>query len=258
MGRKDKYTVDYFPHNCNHGKTIFILESRFGNDGYAVWFKTLELIGASNNHFVDNRNASDWEFMSAKMQVEPDRLQQIYDLLASLNAIDSDLWEHKIIRSQNFIDNLNDVYLRRHSKCMNKSDLCKHLSIKCKQKTANEGIDVSRNTQTKLNYTKLNYTKLKETKKKYGIYKNVKNVEKRTLLEKWLNYRKALKKPIKVEDTLIALIEKFNSEPIEKIERAVNQSIENSWQGLFWDKHQSPSLGTKRTHIDKGSDYEGL
>lgn len=159
MGRKEKFTVDYFPHNCNSGKTIFILESRFGNNGYAVWFKTLELLGVSNNHFVDCRNTTDWEFMSAKMQVEPNTLQQIYDLLASLNAIDSDLWEHKIIRSQNFIDNLDDVYLRRHSKCMDKSDLCKRLLIKCKQKPTSSRIDVNRNPQTKLNYTKLKKTK---------------------------------------------------------------------------------------------------
>ena len=160
MGRKDKFTVDYFPHNCNHGKTIFILETRFGNNGYAVWFKTLELLGSSNNHFIDCRNTTDWEFMSAKMQVEPDRLQQIYNLLANLKAIDQDLWEHKIIWSQKFIDNLEDVYSRRTSICMNKDSLCKHLSIKCKRKSANRRIDVSRNTQTKLNNTKLNNTKV--------------------------------------------------------------------------------------------------
>jgi len=160
MGRKDKFTVDYFPHNCNHGKTIFIIENRFGNNGYAVWFKTLELLGSSNNHFVDCRNAADWEFMSAKMQVEPDRLQQIYNLLANLKAIDSDLWEHKVIWSQNFIDNLEDVYTRRANKCMNKSSLCKHLSIKCKHKAINKKIDVSINPQTKLNNTKVDKTKL--------------------------------------------------------------------------------------------------
>lgn len=160
MGRKDKFTVDYFPHNCNHGKKIFILESRFGNNGYAVWFKTLELLGASNNHFIDCRNTTDWEFMSAKMQIEPDRLQQIYDLLANLKAIDQDLWEHKIIWSNNFIDNLEDVYLRRKSNCMNKEGLCKHLLIKCKQKSANKKIDVSRNPQTKLDNTKLDKIKL--------------------------------------------------------------------------------------------------
>lgn len=63
-------------------------------------------------------------------------------------------------------------------------------------------------------------------------------IEKIPLLEKWLNYRTEIKKPIKVESTLEALIEKFNSEPIEKIIYTVNTSIENNWQGLFWDKYE--------------------
>jgi hypothetical protein len=33
-GRKEKQTADYFPHMATSGKTLFILESSFGNDGY--------------------------------------------------------------------------------------------------------------------------------------------------------------------------------------------------------------------------------
>jgi len=35
-GRKDKHTVEYFPHYCSGKKTVFILERKYGNDGYAV------------------------------------------------------------------------------------------------------------------------------------------------------------------------------------------------------------------------------
>ncbi len=176
MGRKDKFTVDYFLHKCNHGKTIFILENRFGNNGYAVWFKTLELLGASRNHFIDCRNTTDWEFMSAKMQVEPDKLQQIYDLLASLNTIDSELWLNKIVWSENFIDNLSDVYARRTNKCMNKSDLCKHLSIECKPKSSSPAISGNRKTTTVLNSTVLNSTLVNTAFEKFwNLYDYKKN-----------------------------------------------------------------------------------
>jgi hypothetical protein len=47
MARPTKQTVDYFPHDCHHGQTIYILEKRFGNDGYAFWFNLLELLGSS-------------------------------------------------------------------------------------------------------------------------------------------------------------------------------------------------------------------
>ena len=35
MARPKKQTVDYFPHFVKGGRTIFILENKFGNDGYA-------------------------------------------------------------------------------------------------------------------------------------------------------------------------------------------------------------------------------
>ena len=45
MTRPKKQTVDYFPHSCNHKKTIYILEERYGNNGYSFWFKLLEMLG---------------------------------------------------------------------------------------------------------------------------------------------------------------------------------------------------------------------
>ena len=40
MARPIKAGVDYFPHDTDAAsrKTIFTLESIFGNDGYAFWF----------------------------------------------------------------------------------------------------------------------------------------------------------------------------------------------------------------------------
>jgi hypothetical protein len=30
---------------CNHGRKMYIIEEKFGNDGYATWFKLLEQLG---------------------------------------------------------------------------------------------------------------------------------------------------------------------------------------------------------------------
>ena len=45
MARPKRTTVDYYPHYVKCGRTIYILEARFGNDGYAFWFKVLEVLG---------------------------------------------------------------------------------------------------------------------------------------------------------------------------------------------------------------------
>lgn len=72
-GKTEKQTVDYFPHFVKGGRTIFILENKFGNDGYAFWFKLLEILGESEGHFYDCSNASNWEYLLAKTRVTEER-----------------------------------------------------------------------------------------------------------------------------------------------------------------------------------------
>ena len=113
MARPIKNTVDYFPHIIKNGKTIFILESKFGNDGYAFWFKLLELLGSSDNHVYDYNNLADWEFLIAKTKVSEEKAHNILQTLADVGAIDSELLEKKMIWCENFIKGIDVVYRNR-------------------------------------------------------------------------------------------------------------------------------------------------
>lgn len=154
-GRKEKYTVDYFPHSCKHGKTLFIMESKYGNDGYAVWFKTLEILGDSENHFIDCRDTATWEYMQAKMHVNGDLLLQMYNTLAHLGKIDADLWSNRVIWCAKFVQNVMDAYARRLTSPMSKTDLCAHLSILCEHKCSSGDISDDINTQSKVKESKV-------------------------------------------------------------------------------------------------------
>jgi len=123
MARKQKMTVNYFPHYVNDGKTIFILESKFGNDGYSFWFKLLEILGKSPKHFYDCRDTYNFNFLLAKTRFTEEKTTEILDLLAGLNAIDEELWKMKIIYSENFIDNLDSVYNRRDTQPATKKEI---------------------------------------------------------------------------------------------------------------------------------------
>jgi len=113
MTRPKKQTVDFFPHMVKHGKTIFILEQKYGNDGYAAWFKILEMLGDTEGHYIDCRNPVTWEYLQAKTRLSEDVLQSILDLLAKLEAIDPELWNSRVIWSDNFIQNVSEVYRNR-------------------------------------------------------------------------------------------------------------------------------------------------
>lgn len=115
MARVKRETVDYFPHYVTSGKTMFILEQNYGNDGYAFWFKLLELIGNTDGHYIDCSEVTTWKFLQARMNLTEDICSSILDLLADIDAIDKELWESKIIWSDNFIKNIEGVYAKRRS-----------------------------------------------------------------------------------------------------------------------------------------------
>lgn len=114
MARPQKATVDYFPHDTQHGSTLFILESRWGNDGYAFWFKLLEALGNHEGHFIDCQKPAEWELLLAKTKVDAESATEILGMLARMDAIDSRLWlECSVIASANFLARIADAYRKR-------------------------------------------------------------------------------------------------------------------------------------------------
>lgn len=115
MGRPRKQTVDYFPHFVStDSRTKFILEHSWGNDGYAFWFKLLELLGRSEGHYYDCTAIANKEYLVALMKIEESTIDKILETLADLGNIDKKLWEErKVIWCQSLVDNLQDVYSKR-------------------------------------------------------------------------------------------------------------------------------------------------
>lgn len=169
MARPKKQTVDYFPHMVASGKTMFILESQFGNDGYALWFKILELIGASDGHVYDCGNSSDWQFLIAKTNLTEEKAKEILQLLAELGAIDKELWSVKVVWVQNFVENIADVYKKRKVKIPQKPNIDSFGQRKPSTKVVSdsgnspnddiEGVSDSENPQSKVKESKVKESK---------------------------------------------------------------------------------------------------
>ena len=113
MARPTKTSVDYFPHMTHSGKTIAILEARWGNDGYAFWFKLLELLGDSSDFSFNCSRSADWEYLLSKTRVTEPVGRAILDKLAEVEAIDAACWQQNIVWSDNFCRNLEPVFEKR-------------------------------------------------------------------------------------------------------------------------------------------------
>ena len=75
MGRLPKKGVDYFPHDTDASTkvTLFTLEFKYGNDGYAFWFKLLEFIGRKENLCLDTNEKIEWMYFVAKTRLTEEK-----------------------------------------------------------------------------------------------------------------------------------------------------------------------------------------
>lgn len=114
MGRVKADTVEWFPHSCTHGTTIPILEGRFGNDGVALWWRLLEALGSAPGHYLDFRSEERWQLFAVRCLMPVDKVVEVMDFLAKLEAIDPKLWHGtRVVWSQNFVNGLLACYANR-------------------------------------------------------------------------------------------------------------------------------------------------
>jgi len=235
MARPKKATVDYFPHSCNHGKTITILQQAFGLDGYAVWFKLLEQLGKTDKHYIDCRDDTTWLYLSAEIGIVEDKLTDILNLCSRLKAIDKNLWENKIIASENFLENIKDAYKQRTIEPVTISFILMETGLSCMETKLNgismhdNPVNESINQQSKVDETIIDKSKLnKET----PLPENLNTEDFKKAWGDWNEHRLEIKKKITPLQAK-ALLKKMSIWGSEETIARINQSIENGYQGLF-------------------------
>lgn len=152
MARVQKDIVSYFPHDATacDGDTLIVLQSRFGNDGYAFWFKLLEKLCSTEGHCIDCSNQIKWQLLLAKTGVNELLGVEIMNLLVEMKAIDKELWGSKLIWCQKLVDNIADVYKNRRREIPQKP-----VTTSIKAITTNKNsINTGESTQSKTKQSK--------------------------------------------------------------------------------------------------------
>ncbi len=119
MARPESNTVSYFPFYCEEGKKMHYLEETYGNDGFATFVKLLRELAKTDNHYLDLSKKTTVMFLAAKCKVTVITLELIINDLVELGKFDKVLWsENKIIWCEDFINSIQDAYIKRKSNCM--------------------------------------------------------------------------------------------------------------------------------------------
>lgn len=129
MARPTRNDVDYFPFMCKEGKGMFVIEEKYGNDGFATWIKILRSLATTNFHYLNLSDPSEKMFLSAKCKISQSVLESIVDDLINLGEFDKELWrDFSILYSEKFIESIEDAYKKRNNSPLTKNQLLDHLS----------------------------------------------------------------------------------------------------------------------------------
>ncbi len=254
MTRPKKQTVDYFPHDCDcsNKKTLYILEQKYGNNGYAFWFKLLEILGSTEGHVIDCSNPMVWQFLQAKTRTNADICEEILLLLVEVGAIDKKLWESKRIWSDNFVERVESVYLNRKSKVPQKPVSS---GITTGRNPAHTGITTSRNPQSKVKESKVKESKVK----KKGIENDQELIFPgcidRVLIEKYFQNRIDIKKKMThhAKELFLLKVEKFHKQG-QDVKVLIEKAIIGGWSDIYEEKgnnNGSNNRTSKRKPVEK-------
>ena len=117
MARPQRKNVDYFPHYISDGKKMYYIEQKYGNDGYASWFKILETLAKTDDHYINLNDQTELMFLAAKCRISEETLLNILTDLSKLGQINEEMWLVKIVWSDKFIESIQDAYSKRSNKC---------------------------------------------------------------------------------------------------------------------------------------------
>lgn len=264
MARPERNNVDYFPFICEDGNKMFYIEETYGNDGFATFVKLLRELAKTNYHYLDLSKPTTQMFLSAKCKVSKEILLSIIKDLVDLGKFDKLLWEeNSIIWCQDFIDSIQDAYIKRKNNCISYDSLLQLLIGLGLRKQIKSKPIVPINPQSKeedsiedeikdgdINELGILLLKPKKEKRKKVAPKKEINLPSgfTEIWDLWIEYRIAKKIKNYANDkfeqmAIDKLIKLSNNNPAIAKE-IINESITNSWTGFFELKNK-PNDGTQ-------------
>jgi hypothetical protein len=113
MARGQRFNVDYFPHDCKSSRELQLIEKTYGNDGYVVWYKLMEQLSISDNHYIDINEEINLLFLCGEFNVDFEKVELIFETLLKLNILSKRLYSNKILFCQDLVVRLEDAYKKR-------------------------------------------------------------------------------------------------------------------------------------------------
>jgi hypothetical protein len=159
MARPERHDVDYFPFYVKDGRTLFIIEGKFGALGTGIFTNLFRFLSRTPDHNFQVITESDEMYLFTNLKCDPEIGREIIQMMVTTGKLDRDLWEQKrVIASKDFLESVSDAYKRRSNNCPTIEGLCAFYGVNVYVNPDN----VCNNPQTKVKETILKDTKGKK------------------------------------------------------------------------------------------------
>lgn len=114
MARPERKDVDYFPFYVKDGRTLFILESKYGCAGSGFFTNMMRFLCQTPDHHICLADEADRLFFFSKTKCDEESGTAMLDLMAKTGKIYAPLWvSSRVIVSPDLLASLKDAYLKR-------------------------------------------------------------------------------------------------------------------------------------------------
>jgi hypothetical protein len=224
VGRPERHDADYFPFYVKDGKTLFILESKYGLQGIGFFTNLMRFLTRQTDHHICIQDESDRLYFFAQIRCPEDLGMDMIGLMVKTGKLDQELWlTSRVIVSQDLLDSLQDAYKNRNNPIIEIAQI--RLSYQVNKVSYQDNLITSPDKPQR---------KGKERKgKDIGETQFPEWLPKDTW-EAFIEMRKSIKaNPTeKAIELLIGKLDKLKMEGNDP-KCVLEASIENNWKGLF-------------------------
>lgn len=130
-GRKPQHDAEFFPFYAKDGRTLFMLQARFGLEGIGFFTNLMRLLCTTPYHYVDLQDPVEAAYTWSKIGLsEEAKAEEMITLMVRTGKLDRDLWEkRRVVYCQQFVDSLSELYAKRKEKPLSIHEIYAQFSI---------------------------------------------------------------------------------------------------------------------------------
>lgn len=113
MARPERHNADYFPFYAKDGRTLFLLESKYQCKGTGFFTNLMRFLTLETDHYCNLSEETDKWYFFSKCHCDEESGIDMLNIMAKTGKINKELWDKKIIVSQDLLNSLEDAYRNR-------------------------------------------------------------------------------------------------------------------------------------------------